>query len=749
MLPDVFASAGVSVPAQATFELSINGTPVQVNWTDGSPASDNLARIAVFDSKCARVYLVEENEVVYLPYGLDAFQKLASLCTALKGRLEREARAFAAQAAPDIGLSASTGAGKLVSALRPDTDTDSLRAMAALSQDESTRLAELEKVVADIRVNDPLVKAESVRRQARRVETLRNRIDGLGKELSPQKLEELKQSCGEAESARKAAELASSEAFRQEPLAGVGTDSWKLLFQAARTYSESYAYPDERFPVTSEGARCVLCQQELSEEAADRLLRFETFVQQAAQKTAEQAQKDLETRVKALSELDTDLAEDVVAELRDSSADLATRVEDYFRCAAVRMSDVQEAVRTGQWGKIAYLPASPASGLGETCRKLEVQATGLDQAAKPEERARLENELLELSDRRKLAANLQLITAYLEALKMKDRYDHCIKATVTTGITRKNSELAEQAVTTTLQEALSDELSRLGASHIKKLVFEKTGRVGTTRHQLKFQQKPSTKASISDVLSEGEQCVVGIASFLAELRTSSDPCGIVFDDPVCSLDHLYRDHVAKRLVKEAANRQAIVFTHDIVFLLALHEAAANQRIPLLVQTVRRSSDASGIVATEEPWHAMPVKKRIGHLRQRWQDAEKAFRSNDQDAYRKQAERLYGLLRETWERAVEEVLFKSTIQRFGPAVQTQQLRYVEVTDDDYVAIDAAMTKCSKWIAGHDQAAAVNQPAPEPSELKQDIDQSEEFVRAINKRQQEIEKRRKAQTGPPCA
>jgi wobble nucleotide-excising tRNase len=63
--------------------------------------------------------------------------------------------------------------------------------------------------------------------------------------------------------------------------------------------------------------------------------------------------------------------------------------------------------------------------------------------------------------------------------------------------------------------------------------------------------------------------VVAIASFLAELETSSENCGIVFDDPVCSLDHLYRQRVAERLVSEGHKRQVIVFTHDIVFLLAI------------------------------------------------------------------------------------------------------------------------------------------------------------------------------------
>ncbi len=43
-------------------------------------------------------------------------------------------------------------------------------------------------------------------------------------------------------------------------------------------------------------------------------------------------------------------------------------------------------------------------------------------------------------------------------------------------------------------------------------------------------------------------------------------CGIVFDDPVSSLDHWRRRNVAQRLTKEAKTRQVVVFTHDTSFL---------------------------------------------------------------------------------------------------------------------------------------------------------------------------------------
>jgi wobble nucleotide-excising tRNase len=48
-------------------------------------------------------------------------------------------------------------------------------------------------------------------------------------------------------------------------------------------------------------------------------------------------------------------------------------------------------------------------------------------------------------------------------------------------------------------------------------------------------------------VSEGEQRCLCIAAFFAELSTADDPSGIVFDDPVSSLDYKWREGVARRL----------------------------------------------------------------------------------------------------------------------------------------------------------------------------------------------------------
>ncbi len=201
-----------------------------------------------------------------------------------------------------------------------------------------------------------------------------------------------------------------------------------------------------------------------------------------------------------------------------------------------------------------------------------------------------------------------------------------------------------------------------------------------------------------------------------------------------SLDYKWRESVAQRLVKEAKTRQVIVFTHDIVFLLILRQCADDEGVERLDQHVRQLNIGAGVCEEELPWVALQVNKRIGFLKNAWQDADKLFRDGHQTPYEKEASYIYGLLREAWERGVEEVLLGGVVERYRTAIQTRQIEEIaDITKEDCKAVDIGMTKCSKWLPGHDQAPAAKQDIPTPDELKADIHALENWVAGIRKRQ----------------
>ena len=340
-------------------------------------------------------------------------------------------------------------------------------------------------------------------------------------------------------------------------------------------------------------------------------------------------------------------------------------------------------------------------------------------------------EAQELRSRKLLGSHLELVLNEIERKKKIAAYQLCLNDTKTKSITQKSTSVTRTAVTQKLKDSFRNELTNLSFRHVEVELKEVGGSEGVLYHKLILTRAPGVE--LPRVVSEGEQRCLSIAAFFAELSTEDDPSGIVFDDPVSSLDYKWREGVARRLVAEAKTRQVIVFTHDIVFLLLLKQFAEEQGVEQLDQHIRQLSVGAGVCANEMPWVALPVKKKIGYLKNQWQAAEKLFRDGHQSAYEKEGKYLYGLLREAWERALEEVLLCGVVERFRPGVQTQHvITIADITEEDCKKLDTAMTKCSKWLPGHDQAAAARAEVPEPDVLRTDIETLESWVSAIRKR-----------------
>jgi len=109
---------------------------------------------------------------------------------------------------------------------------------------------------------------------------------------------------------------------------------------------------------------------------------------------------------------------------------------------------------------------------------------------------------------------------------------------------------------------------------------------------------------------------------------------------------------------------------------------------------------------------------------------------------------YSNLRETWERAVEEVVLAKTVVRFVPDVMTGRLKEVTVTDEDYRTIYFAMKRASER-SGHDMSAGCSIPQPSPCEMAEDVKALDEFRLDYNKRRKLTSAAREALEGPRVA
>lgn len=721
--------------AEATFEIAINGAAQDVLWTNGKSAPPALSSFAIFDSRCAIAYLDSEDDFSYVPYGLDVFEGLAKVCKQLKALIDTEY----AQSAPDLTafslLQDDTSVGKLIQTLSAKTTRAQIEALATLTPEDQIKHAELGK---SLKENNPKEKASQLRLRARRVAAIAANATNIGALVDQSVVAKLLCLADTYRTAKAAATLAAKQFKEGENLLpGTGGEAWRELFDAARKFAVE-SHPDKVFPELGADVPCPLCQQPLA-EGASRLLRFEAFIQQEAEKTSQARRAALYAEYKPFIAhvMSLNLDDMTYSEIEAMDSQLAADAKAFETTLVARQEAIKAAVISHHWEGTEQALTNPAARLHELTAKLNAEAAALEMASDEKSRTALQNQFNELDARIRLSQVKDAVVTAVKRLIHQARLSQCLSAIKTNSISLKASELTEKVVSKELADALNREFKALGVGALRVSLQSRSDK-GKALHKLRL-ELPQSRSPI-EILSEGEQRAVAIGSFLAEVGLNGGKDGVVFDDPVSSLDHRRRERVARRLAIEAAQRQVIVFTHDIYFLCLLTEEAKLANVPVTTQSLIRRVEGFGVADSDLPFEGKNASKRIGALKAQHQVIAKLHRDGEEQEHRKQTIEAYFRLRMTWERAVEEVLLSEVILRFRKGIETQRLAGVVVDDDDYAQVTAGMTKCSNYA--HDKAFIGGVAVPEPDELLADIMALETWRARTDNRGRETAKKRKA-------
>ncbi|MGH0510464.1 AAA family ATPase [Bacillus paranthracis] len=344
--------------------------------------------------------------------------------------------------------------------------------------------------------------------------------------------------------------------------------------------------------------------------------------------------------------------------------------------------------------------------------------------AKQDNSAELLAEQNELVSKEKIFKRIDDVHRLVKIHQKVVKIDKAIKSLDTTKLTRKYNELSSSLLLDKFKSEIEKELKQLRREHI---LFKLNSRGVKGKTTIKLALDSSPKININEILSEGEQKTLSIAFFLAEISSIPSNGGIILDDPVSSLDHSRREYVAHRLIQEAKKRQVIIFTHDIVFLHTLQKHANLQNVNASYCSVRRNGNRAGIAKTEMPWITLSTNKRIKYLRNELPKLKKLESQLDPDMYIPNVKTWYMLLRESWERAVEELLLNGVVERFNPSVQTQRLSKIKFTDEIVQLVTEGMTQTSTYV--HDESHAIGRIIPSNEEMIEDLNKLDLFSKSF--------------------
>ncbi len=667
-------------------------------------------------------------ELIFAPWGFDVFENLArvvyptvdALIKAEQAALPTSDLAFA-----DLKTS-TTEVGRFLTLLSHATTDAALDKVCTFTEEDAKRLETLESALQE---KSPRERAQSLREQSRRLDNLLQALSTAAETASDAEIDRFKGIDIALSDCEKAERIAAA-AFRGDGqlLDGTGEAPWRTLFLAAQTFVSSHTHRLDA------GSPCPLCQTPLDEDASHRMARFAAFVADDTSTRAATQKRIHQTAFKRIQTLiDTPLALDettvgFVSNRCQCWGASLLRFQHQYRMRLEWV--VQAGTATHDWSApppldVGFLntPTWFAEGLRE-------KAVALDAAEKPVEREQLKSEVGELKARQALCLRKDALLELLAAKRVFYSLSTCLIDLKPRPVSDKARSLAESVITAQLSNALNDEFEKLGVSHLHTSVDTRNEK---GRHYVQLVLDLPGFQDPKRVLSEGEQRVIAIGSFFAELNVSDHQGAVVFDDPVSSLDQFRRGHVARRLVEEASRRQIIVFTHDTVFLAELKVALERANTPHLFQHLTYSQQFAGFVNDGLPWHHQGSKDRIDKLEKLVTKLRTDEPTLDSAALEEEVRRVYGRLREVVERAVEEVVLGGVLERYNDYVRVPRIAdTVGLTTDECKPIVDLYTRVSDWLSGHDKASARSFSVPTAAQIKEDVELLRASLEAIRNR-----------------
>ena len=478
VLPNVYVKASTISPASAIFEIEENGKVRDEKWVDGKDSPACLGRFAVFDGKCARVYISENNQLRFLPYGFDIIGGLAAVTSDIKKRFQE--LALKTDPKPDAlkMLVDDTPTGNVIGSISASTNEEDIKARAVWSDADSGTLITKEVELAKLKANSPQNLRDSLSGRRRQIVTVRDTVERIAGAISEEMVADIKAKVSDLAKFEKAVEAAAKATFEDLEVRGIGGEVWRELLVAAAKFSTKVAYAKQPFPAPEAGSKCVLCLQPLDVTARERLTRFWAFIQEDVSNKRNEAKIALALEAEKLVGVPRQLPKEIeILEetLRAAGSSVFEKAKIFYASVIPRIAAIENAVTTNAWDSISSMPISPTQTCEDEIAAIDMQMKSVvDDAQISSSIAALTAEVAELNARKRLKANLPHVLDHLNALKAVAKANGTANKITTNAISLKAAELQTKFVTDAFRRRVEEELKPLNLPRVKAGIDKKS-----------------------------------------------------------------------------------------------------------------------------------------------------------------------------------------------------------------------------------------------------------------------------------
>jgi Uncharacterized protein conserved in bacteria len=698
-----------------------------------------FSQYSSFDAHSVKVHLDDNNQLNFVPRGFDFFDKVLKLFEELSSKLNKEIREKRQKNSFTIHFQNYNEIQERIQSLSSKTNIDELIKLSEYTDKEEKELENLNKRIVTLKSQNVQVQITGLEKLQRELQKFRERqqliLDNLTKEKTEYYLDLI-------DSHHKLLALSKEQGikrFEKYEIESIGTQQWRDFIIAAKKYSESIQnrhsgssaaiiqelakkFPNAKFPFGENKSQseqdikhCIFCLQPLSHKENELIENYWIFLKSEAERELNRVIQNItaaEKDLKGLAPVKFDDSLNLYNYLNENDPLLVNKWKTIVEEAETSRNNLIENLSNKNRDLPINVPEAHTSDFEKIERSIKKEIETLILRKPDQEISKHAYQIQFLTDKSLLKKLLPQILKFIAEQKWADLAESQLNIFKTNSITSFQGTLFSQHITEKYKQIFNDECRKVNAPMIVDII-QQNSKAKT------FRKLQVANQTASLILSEGEQRAISLADFITEVQLNQRNRGVIFDDPVTSLDHERRATIAKRLVDLSESKQVIIFTHDISFLSKLtFFASKNSAISLTTTTIRKVGNITGIVNPELPWVAQKISARIKYLRNLLVSIKKLEKEGNEDQYNLQIKGWYGMLREAWERCVEERLFKGSIERFSGEIHTKPLSKVEVNEELVSMIDEGMSQASNWV--HDQAMGLNPPIPDINKAERDLE-----------------------------
>ena len=681
-------------------------------WKESENIPQDLNSIFIFDSKCANIYVNNENPTEFKPVGFDVLERLFEVFGRVQTLVDSDIKKCNKEKPILDNKYSTTTIYNWYSDIL-NKPREEIEEKISFGETASLRLTELKTLLAK---NDPGKENTELKNKIRRFNVIQQKFELIQNSFQLDKLKIYETIINDFKAKKKANEIVSKAIKGDDPLNGIGSDAWKELWKAARFYAITDVHPESNnFPDSVSKEICVFCQQPLNENAKNRLERFNLFIQDTTNKELQVAKDKLDNEVKYISNLSFEIDENVeemMSEIDGFSGVVQSFIEIMIQN---KKGIVQSLIDLTHISKPELFPN--VIGLLDTKLQL-LNKTIADNNQLMQEKQKLTHEFLELEALKILKENKVKIKEYFESEITKHWLNKAKSNLNTRFISQKIGEILQNKAIQEQHEEFIKHLRPLNSELANKIVIRKTRTSqGSTYQKCIFS---NVNEPLGEILSEGEQKLIAIANFISECTLNNAKNSIVFDDPVTSLDQNYREAITKILTSLSADRQVIVLSHDLNFVrlcIDEHKKITNSNCHLIGLKSYRGT--SGIITDEIPYLAKNIQERINTIRANITEI-RACSPDKIELIEEKTEIACKRMRFLLEKTVEEILANRTIQRFSKNITLKARQLASYVTVEQTDIDFLLNLYGKYsVTEHDGSTSVEYQKPDDSEIYNDL------------------------------